>query len=159
MTAVDYSKNCCLFCPYLGTLQCHYTQKTFGYLPSLMAPSARHRSHFFPSSFSDMLNISLRHARSVKPSSGAAFSCCRKSQYYDLNAEERSVDLLDKMQKVSGRQTGVLLNITSSARCCSYCMWEKHILYMSSFMAVYMNASLQTSRRIYPTRFHVAILR
>lgn len=87
MTAIDYSKNCCLFCPHLGTLQCRYTRKPFGYLPSLMAPSARHRSHFFPSSFSDMLNISFCQAISVKPSSGAAFNCRRKSQNYDLNAD------------------------------------------------------------------------
>lgn len=34
-----------------------------GYLPNLMAVSAKHLSHFFPSAVPDMLNVSLCQAR------------------------------------------------------------------------------------------------
>lgn len=55
-------------------------QNSLEYLPSLMAVSARHRSHFLPSSFSDMLNISLCQA-SVKPiMCGDAFKVVGKTQ-------------------------------------------------------------------------------
>lgn len=83
MTAMDYSKTCGLFCPYFRILQCYHTHESLGYLPSLMAPSAKHRSHFFPSSFSDMLNISLCQARSVKCSSLVMLSRA-VGDYFDL---------------------------------------------------------------------------
>lgn len=87
----------------LGHFNVTLTKNSLEYLPSLMAASARHRSHFLPSSFSDMLNISLCQAKSVKPISSDAFKAIGKastdidqSERFDFNALGLLTPLHDK---------------------------------------------------------------
>lgn len=65
-------------------------------VPSLTAASARQRSHFFPSSFSDMLSYSSGQASSVKATlHGAAFTCGQKWENGKLFGQSENLVVKD----------------------------------------------------------------
>lgn len=161
MTTVRTTGLFCGFCPYLGIMWVFYINRSlWGYLPSLMAASARQRSHFFASSFSDMLNISLRQARSVKPDLMLLSLLWEKKPFIQLELYESKRKLDHSCSFWAARAWEISnhrqLHLLDAGDVCGDKTKYTHENGTSVFLTLHLNASLRSPNL---ARLHVAILR